>query len=85
MQDWFDNMPEEERKAFLRRILGRPSRQLEGQEYVHVQTMLSLVEPTRESNNQHTITYEYTVGEVEYHVTYFPASEHPIIEVMEDE
>lgn len=62
----------EQAKEFLRRVLGAPKRELKGTEYDQVWTMLQLMEPTNEYNNQRSYTEEYTVGKTWYRVTYWP-------------
>lgn len=62
--------------ALLRKVLGATKRELTGPEYDHAWTMLQLMEPTVEYNNQHSWTEEYTVGKTWYRVTYWPAGGH---------
>jgi hypothetical protein len=62
----------EEARAFLRKVMGPPHRDLEGEEYKHVQLMLALLEPYKKTNNQHTWTDYYKIGDIEYHVTSWP-------------
>jgi hypothetical protein len=74
-------------KVFLRRIMGRPHKTLEGDEKKHTMLLLNLTEPYKQTNNQQSWTDYYMIGETEYHVTYFPGSNDPIIDKMlpEDE
>ena len=72
-------MTPEEAQVFIRKIMGPPRRRLEGFEYNYVWLILKMAEPTRASNNQHSFTEEYYVGEKYYDVHYFP-NEEPIIE-----
>ena len=69
----------EEAKAFIRKIMGPPHRDLEGEEFEHVMLMLKLVEPYKETNNQHTCTDYYKIGDIEYRVTYWPNNFAPTI------
>ncbi len=68
-----------EAKARIRQIMGPPSRDLEGKEYNHVKLMLALLAPYEQTNNQHTWTDCYRVGDIEYHVTYWPGNNPPTI------
>ena len=70
-------------KVFLRQIMGRPYKTLEGQDKENVMLMLSLTEPYKETNNQHSWTAYYNIGGIEYHATYFPEDiNSPIIDQM---
>ena len=66
-------------KAVIRSIMGPPHRDLEGEEYKHVQLMLALLEPYEQTNNQHTWTDCYKIGDIEYHVTSWPGNSPPTI------
>lgn len=74
-------------KVFLRKIMGRPHKTLEGKEKKQTILLLQMIEPFEQTNNQQSWTYCYMIGETEYHVTYFPGSDEPIIDKMltEDE
>jgi hypothetical protein len=74
-------------KAFMREVLGPPHKTLEGDEKQHTILLLNLIEPYEQTNNQTSWTDYYMIGETEYHVTYFPESNDPIIDKMlpEDE
>lgn len=69
----------EEALAFIRRMSGPPSRDLEGEEYEHIRLVLALIAPYKQTNNQHCWTDYYKVGEIEYHVTTWPGDEPPTI------
>lgn len=57
----------EEARAFLKRAgLLNTSRVLEGEERKKVMTMLRLMGPGKQSNNQHIWTESWTVGDVTY-------------------
>lgn len=70
-------------KAFIRKVMGPPSKTLEGKDKENVMLMLSLTEPYKETNNQHSWTSYYNIGGIEYHATYFPEDDNsPIIDQM---
>ena len=75
-----------EAAAFLRSVMGPPRRTLVGPERAHVLTLLALIEPYSSSNNQHSWTECYMIGDKDYHVTVFPGEEE-IVDLMlpEDE
>lgn len=64
----------------LKKVMGAPRRELEGEEYDHVWLMLQFLEPVDSSNNQHVITEVYHQGEKIFHVHYSTLNEPPIIE-----
>ena len=72
----------EEARAFIRKVMGPPKRTLEGKEKTDIILLLALMEPFEQSNNQHSWTDCYRIGETEYHVTYFPEQDEPIIDKM---
>lgn len=76
-------MTPEECRAFIRRILGFPRRTLIGEEYDKIWTILQLVEPYKQSNNQITWTDEYRIGNTRYDVIY-GFSDQPVIEEVND-
>lgn len=82
MREWVAGMSKKENEEFLKKIIGRPRREITGDEYNQVTTMLLLVDDCTVTNNQLTLTKIYTIGELEYHVTYFSADESPLIEVF---
>lgn len=68
-------------KAFIRSVTGPPSITLEGKEKEQTLLLLALTEPFKETNNQHSWTQYYMIGETEYHATYFPKDKNsPIID-----
>lgn len=69
-------------KAFMRKVMGPPTKTLEGKEKEQTILLLNMIEPFKETNNQHSWTYYYMIGETEYHATYFPESDEPIIDKM---
>ena len=78
------DMTPAEAKAFLRRVMGPPTKKLEGKEKNDIILLLALMEPFKQTNNQHSWTDYYMIGETEYHVTNFPDDE-VIVEEMIDE
>ena len=72
-------MSKEQAEAFIRKVMGPPKRKLEGQEHDQVWLMLQLIEPVRETNNQHSWCAEYNIGGIMYDVHYFPNKD-PFIE-----
>jgi truncated hemoglobin YjbI len=69
-------------RAFLRSVMGRPSITLEGKEREQVLMMLHMMEPFKETNNQHSWTSYYMIGDTEYHVTTFPNDIESIVDKM---
>ena len=70
-------------KAFMRSVMGPPSRTLEGNDKEKVMLLLAMTEPYKETNNQHSWTAYYNIGGKEYHATYFPEDDNgPIIDEM---
>ena len=62
-------------KAFMRKVMGPPMKTLEGKEKEQAILLLALIEPFNATNNQHSYTEYYMVGETEYHVTSFPGED----------
>lgn len=77
-------MTPEQAKAFIRKVMGPPKRQLEGQEREHVWLLIQMSTPVRESNNQRFWHEEYLIGGRRYDVTY-GVEDTPIVEVYEDD
>lgn len=84
--DYIKNMSPAELKTFLRKVMGPPRRTLEGKERDQVLLLLAMMEPHSTSNNQHSWTECYRIGDTDYHVTTFP-NEDVIVDLMllEDE
>lgn len=72
-------------KVFLRSIMGRPHRTLEGKEKNDIILLMALMEPFKATNNQHSWTEYYLIGETEYHVTNFPDSEVVVDEMLKED
>jgi hypothetical protein len=77
--------PDEARK-FIRKVMGPPKRTLEGKEREDVLLLLTMLEPYSASNNQHSWTECYMIGDKDYQVTTFPDGD-VIVDIMltEDE
>jgi hypothetical protein len=65
------DMTREEARVFLRRVMGPPKKSLEGKEKEQILLLLAMIEPFKETNNQHSWTKYYMIGNREYHVTNF--------------
>ena len=74
---------EAELRTLIRLGLVNDNRTLMGEEREHVQTLLGLLKPFAVSNNQRTITEEYHLNNLVYHVTYGLEDE-PIIEEIHE-
>jgi len=68
---------EKELPSWLKKMLS--TKELKGQEYDHIWTLLQLIEPVNSSNNQRTWTDEYELNGKRYNVTY-GLEDTPIIE-----
>jgi mRNA-degrading endonuclease YafQ of YafQ-DinJ toxin-antitoxin module len=71
-------------KKFIRSVTGAPTRTLEGNEKNNVILLLALMQPYETSNNQHSWTEYYMIGNTEYHVTTFPDSEVVVEEILDE-
>lgn len=68
-------------KRFLREVMGPPHVTLEGEERELALTMLALMDPYEETNNQHSWSAFYNVGGIKYCATWFPEDKNaPIID-----
>jgi hypothetical protein len=74
-----------ELKAFLREVMGPPSNTLEGKEKEQILLLLAMMEPFKETNNQHSWTAYYMIGETEYHVTTFSGEDVIVDEMLKEE
>jgi hypothetical protein len=72
-------MTKEEAQSFIRKVMGPTRRRVEGQEHDNLMLMFAMMEPVRESNNQHSWCAEYIIGDKQYDVHYFP-NEEPFID-----
>jgi len=84
MQEYSDELCKdpERLKVFLRKIMGRPHKTLTGKEKEQTILLLQMLEPFEQTNNQHSWTDCYMIGDTEYHATYFPESDEPVIDKM---
>jgi hypothetical protein len=78
-------MTPEQARAFIRKVMGPPSRQLEGQERADILLILSLKESISSSNNQHAWTDVYIHNGKEYHVTSFANCESYVVEILPED
>lgn len=76
-KDFMDELMKDpvELKKFLRKVMGPPKRTLEGKERDDILLLLTMIEPYSTSNNQHSWTECYMIGDKDYHVTVFPGEE----------
>lgn len=72
LRDYVKNMTPEQARALLRRVQDPPRRTLEGKEQEDVLLLLAMIEPFEQSNNQHSWTNSYRIGDTVYQVTDFP-------------
>jgi hypothetical protein len=86
-QAFANSMTPDQARAFIRKVMGRPRKTLEGKEREQILLLLEIAEPFKETNNQHSWTSYYMIGEQEYHVTTFPGDVDVIVDKMlpEDE
>ena len=75
-------MSQEEAQVFLRKVMGPPLKTLEGKEREQILLLLSVMEPFKETNNQHSWTSYFLIGETEYHVTSWPNSDELDVEEL---
>ena len=75
----------EEARAFIRKVMGPPRKTLEGKEREQILLLLAMMEPYSASNNQHSWTECYMIGETDYHVTTFPGEDVIVDEMLKEE
>lgn len=78
-------MTREEAKAFLRRVLGPPHKTLSGKEKEQILLLIAMLEPYKATNNQHSYTEYYRIGDTEYYITTFPDGDIVVDEMLEEE
>jgi hypothetical protein len=78
-------MTKEEAQAFLRRVLGPPHRTLAGKEKEQILLLIAIIDPYKATNNQHSYTEYYMIGETEYHVTTFPGDDQVVDEMLNED
>ncbi len=76
------NLSPEQARELIRKVMGPPRRKVEGKEHDNLMLMFAMMEPIRETNNQHSWCAEYVIGDRHYDVHYFPGEE-PFIEEIE--
>jgi hypothetical protein len=86
-KDFVDKLVKDpvELKKFLFNVMGPPRRTLEGKEREHALLLLAMIEPFSTSNNQHSWTDCYMIGNTEYHVTTFPGDTDIVDEILSDD
>lgn len=72
-------------KAFLRSVMGPPYKTLEGKEREQVLLLIAMIEPYKATNNQHSWTEYYMIGETEYHVTTFSKDDIVVDKMLKEE
>jgi hypothetical protein len=76
------NMTEHEVRAFLRRVMGPPRRELAGEEREQVLLMLAMLGgPTVTSNNQHSYSEDYVHAGRHWCVTTWPDGYYTVEEI----
>lgn len=75
-------LTDEQKLQAVMKVMSKFGRELLGDEYDQVHTMLSLLEPHSCSNNQRSWTDTYIVGNMQYDMT-FGIFDKPIISVKE--
>ena len=64
------DLTKEEAIAWLRRIMGPPRREILGKEKEQLMLLFQMMEPFEQTNNQHTWTDSYKIGNTTYDVTF---------------
>jgi hypothetical protein len=80
-QNFANSMTPEQARAFIRKVMGPPKRTLAGKERDDILLLISMMEPYSTSNNQHSWTECYMIGNADYHITTFPG-EDVIVDLM---
>lgn len=70
-------------REFMRSVMGPPTKKLEGKEKEQVLLLLELIEPFEQTNNQHSWTDCYRIGNTVYWVTHID-DEVIVDEILED-
>lgn len=69
-------MDKEQAKQFLRRVHKIPRIEISDEvTKAHLLTLFAMINPIEESNNQHSWTSTYCIGDTQYEVTYFSEDE----------
>jgi hypothetical protein len=85
MNNYISNMSPEQARAFIRSVMGPPYKTLEGKEREQVLLLLAMIEPYKATNNQHSWTEYYMIGETEYHVTTFSKDDVIVDKMLKEE
>jgi hypothetical protein len=85
MNDFTLNMSPEQARAFIRSVMGPPYKTLEGKEREQVLLLIAMIEPYKATNNQHSWTEYYMIGETEYHVTTFSKDDVIVDKMLKEE
>lgn len=77
-----ESLTTEQARAFLKRVMGPPRRELVGQEREQVLLMLAMMgRPTSTSNNQHSYSEEYVHAGRHWCVTTWPDGHYTVEEI----
>jgi hypothetical protein len=85
MNNYISNMSVKEAKIFLRKVMGPPRQTLEGKEREQVLLLIAMIEPYKTTNNQHSWTEYYMIGETEYHITTFSKDDVIVDKMLKEE
>ena len=64
--------------------MGPPLKTLEGKEREQILLLIAMITPFNATNNQHSFTEYYRIGNKEYHVTIFPNEEVIVDQMLYD-
>lgn len=78
------NKTKEQARAFLRKVMGPPRKTLEGKEREQILLLIAMITSFNATNNQHSFTEYYRIGNKEYHVTAFPNEEVIVDQMLDD-
>jgi len=71
--------------AFIRKVMGPPRVTLEDKQKNDILLLIAMMEPFRATNNQHSFTEYYRIGDIEYHVTTFPDGDIVVDKMLKDD
>ena len=71
--------------AFIRKVMGPPKATLDGKQKSDILLLIAMMEPFRATNNQHSFTEYYRIGDTEYHVTTFPDGDIVVDKMLKDD
>lgn len=78
-------MTKKEARAFIRKVMGPPTKTLEGKEREQILLLIVMMEPYTVSSNQHSWTECYRIGNTDYHVTTIPDEDVVVEEMLKEE